>query len=706
MKQVLMKKGTVIVDEIPEPVASKGYVLVKVMYSCISAGTEISGVKSSGESIIKKALNPEYFKRGLQMLSERGIIQTRDIIKGKFEVGSPLGYSASGVVIEVGEGITDIQVGDHVACAGAGYANHAEFIEVPRNLIVKIPEGVGFKEASTVTLGVIAMQGIRRANITFGENVAIVGMGILGQLAAQICNAAGARVIAIDLDDRRLDIASKMGASRVLNPKTGKVVDEVIKITDGFGADAVIITAATNSSEPLAQAFQMSRRKGRVVLVGVVDMKINREDMYKKELDFLISTSYGPGRYDTNYEEKGVDYPFHYVRWTENRNMQEYLAMLARNKVNLDNIIERVYDIGQAPEAYEELKSSETKPLMVLLKYDEQAAIKDRKVQTNKEYQFKNETINVAIVGAGGFAKGMHLPNLQNLNSKYTIHAVMSRTGSNAKAIAVKYGAKYATTDYAEILNDTSVDLVMICTRHDLHAEYAIKAMKQGKAVFVEKPMALNQRQMEDVLKTIEETNMPYMVGFNRRFSKYAVEAKKHIDKRINPMIINYRMNAGFIPLDNWVHTEEGGGRIIGEGCHIVDLFNFFTGSEVDSVFVNKISPNNQAISNKDNIIASIKYKDGSICTLTYTAIGSKEYAKEYCEIFFDGKTIVIDDYKKITGYGVNVVKLDSATSQKGQLEELVEFEKSIRSGAKYAIPIEQLEQTTKLSFIIDSELE
>ncbi|QZY55331.1 bi-domain-containing oxidoreductase [Crassaminicella profunda] len=704
MKQVLVKKGTTVVEDIPAPKVRKGNVLVQVMYSCISAGTEMSVVKASGGNIIQKAFrDPEKLKKGLNMIKEKGLLQTRSKVKSKVEEGKPTGYSASGVVIEVGEDIHDIKVGDRVACAGAKYAYHAEYIEVPRNLVVRIPENLDYKEASTVTLGSIAMQGVRRADVRFGENVAIIGLGILGQIASQIVSAAGARVIAIDLDDRRLSIAKDNGVKNIVNPHKCNVVDEVIKLTDGYGVDAVIITAATSSKEPLTQAFQMSKSKGKVVLVGVVGMEINRNDMYQKELDFLISTSYGPGRYDANYEEKGLDYPYHYVRWTENRNMQEYLKMIEEGKINLDNIIEKIYSIEEAEKAYEELKTGENNPLIVLLKYKEKVQKNvNRVVQVNKSFELKKDKINVAIIGAGAFAKDMHLPNLQKLNDIYTIYAICNRTGSSAKELASQYEAKYVTTDYKEILNDENVDMVMICTRHNQHAQISIEAMQKGKAVFVEKPMALNEEEMKEVLKTIEETNMPYMVGFNRRFSKYAVEAKKHIKDRINPMIINYRMNAGYIPLDHWVHTGEGGGRIIGEGCHIFDLFNYFTESEVESISVNSISPKTENISCRDNVVATLKYKDGSVCTLTYTSIGAKSYSKEYCEIYCDGKIIAIDDYKKIDGYGLKVANLSSKGSEKGQYEELIEFSKAIKEKRNYPIPIWQIEQTTRISFIIE----
>ena len=705
MKQVLIKQGQAIVSKIPAPVVSDNGVLVKVLYSCISSGTEIIGVTESGESIMKKAMKqPEKVKKALNMLKTQGL----DSVLGKVkEMDSPklTGYSASGIVIGLGKNVLDLKIGDKVACAGAGFANHAEFIDVPRSLVMKVPESLTMDLASTVTIGGIAMQGIRRADLRLGEIVAIIGMGILGQLSVQMLKASGCIVIGIDIDERRLNIAKETSCDYVINSSTDDVIKEVEKITESYGVDAAIITASANSNEVLSEAFNICRRKGKVVLVGVVGNEYKRDDMYKKELDFVISTSYGPGRYDPSYEEKCIDYPYAYVRWTENRNMEAYLRLVADNKIDLKLLIEKIYEIDKASEAYEDLRNSQNKPLIVLLKYNEEQQEVKRTIHIESEPFKKNEKINVAVIGAGGFAKSMHLPNLKKLNDIYNIYAIMSRTGINAKAIAEQYGAKYATTDYNEILNDPKVDMVLICTRHNLHGDMSIEAMKKGKAVFVEKPMALNKEEMEKVLKIIEETKVPYMVGFNRRFSKYACEVKKYIKDRINPMIINYQMNAGYIPLDHWVHTEEGGGRIIGEGCHIFDLFNYFTESKVVSISVDSINPRDKNISQRDNMVVIVKYEDGSLCTLTYTSIGNNSYPKEFCQIYFDGKIITIDDYKRINGYGVKLSNLQYKSPEKGQYEELKEFAKAIKSEERYNIPLWQLQQASEISYLVDKEV-
>lgn len=697
MKQVLLKKGTIYTAEVSKPQLEKDMVLVKTEYSCISAGTEMSGVTNSGTPLVKRVIeSPELFERGMKMLKERGIHDTWAVVKGKYEVGAPMGYSASGVVTESGTPM--FQPGDRVACMGVGYANHAGYLAVPKNLCVKIPANVSSEHASTAALGCIAMQGVRRADVKLGEFIVITGMGILGQLCCRFAAASGATVIATDYDRRRLDIAAENGAGYAIHAGSN-VIEEVKAITGGYGADSVIVTAATNSHELMSQSFQMCRRKGKVVLVGVAGMNLKREDMYQKELELLISTSYGPGRYDPSYEEAGIDYPYGYVRFTERRNLESYLRLMSEGKINISDMVERVFPAGEADQAYEALKAEQDRPLIVLLKYSEDT---EEKAETVKPggYNRPESVINVALCGAGGFAKGMHLPNMQKMQDKYRLYAVQSRTGSNAEAIAVKNQAEYSTTDYNKILNDPNIHMVMICTRHHLHAKMAVEAMRAGKAVFVEKPMALTMEELEMVSKAAEETGTPYMVGFNRRFSRYAAQAKQAVKDRKNPLLISYRMNAGYIPLEHWTQGEEGGGRIVGEGCHIIDLFSYFTDSEAESVSVNRISPATDHVSPQDNCVISVKYKDGSVCTLTYTGQGSKEYGKEYCEIFFDGKTIVIDDYKSMSGYGVKGKEIKTPGPEKGQFEELEAFYDSIMKGDGYPIPLWQLEQATRISLM------
>jgi len=709
MLQGIIKKGKALTIDVPAPQVGKGMVLIKVIFSCISAGTELSGLARSKKPLIQRAWEqPDKVKKVLDILRDEGFTVAYAKVKNKLESGTPIGYSISGIVIAVGDGISRFQPGDKVAAAGVGYAHHAEFVTVPENLVVKLPEKVSFEEASTVALGGIAIQGIRRANLQLGEFGVVFGAGILGLLTIQMLIASGIRTAVIDIDSRRLDIAKELGAELVINSNDENNVEKVLNWSDGYGADAVIFTASTQQNEPLSQCFRMTRKKGKVVLVGVSGPEIKREDIYSKELDFLISTSYGPGRYDTNYEEKGVDYPYAYVRWTENRNMKEYLRLVHSNHIKLDRLIEKTYPIEQIADAFECLSSQTPRPLIVLLQYGTSEEkplfpnISQQIIHVNTNYT-KKSVVNVAVIGTGGFATNMHLPNLARLKDKYSIYATMDRSAQQAKFVAEQYQAKYTTTNPDEILNDNQVDLVLITTRHDSHAEYCLKALQAGKHVFVEKPLAISQEELDKIKDFYAQgsASKPVLfVGFNRRFSKYLTEIKKHTDKRMNPLLIHYRMNAGLLPSDHWVF--ETGGRIIGEACHIIDTISFLTKSPIESVSVESITPTTDRYSPTDNKIVLLKYKDGSVACFEYFSVGSTEFGKEYMEVHFDGNTLVMDDYKSLKGYGLKINAIQTRTSQKGHFEELLALHDSITGkNPNWPIPLPELLQTTEITFLI-----
>lgn len=706
MIQAVVKKGRVVGERVPSPNVSDGCLLIKVVNSCISAGTEMSGVNESGKSLIKRAMEqPEQVKEVLNFMKSNGIQKTLARIRGTLEGGKPTGYSISGIVLAVGKGVEGYQPGDAVAAAGAGLANHAEFVDVPVNLVMPLPKGMDFAKASTVTLGGIAMQGVRRADLRLGEVCVVVGAGILGLLAQQMLQLSGVRTIVTDLDPARLKIASDLGAERVINPTQEDALAVVQSITGGYGADAVIFTAATGSSEPLSQAFKMCKKKGRVILVGVSGMEIKRGDIYQKELDFLISTSYGPGRYDSNYEEKGLDYPFSFVRWTENRNMTEYLRLVHSGAINLDPMINATFPVEQVEEAFSALNAPGQKPIMVILDYGNdgteaflQKNLGEKKISINTN-PTNAAKIRVAVVGVGGFATGMHLPNLSKLDQKFEIRAIYNRTGQKAKAVATQYGAAYATSDYQDLLNDKDLDLVMICTRHGNHAELALSALKAGKHVFVEKPLAITPEQLETIKAFYADgtDGKPVlMTGFNRRFSKYASEMATHTRKRSNPLLMHYRMNAGHIPYDHWVHDD--GGRIIGEACHIIDLMTYFTGSKLESLSFEELRGNDK-VQGTDNMSVLLKYEDGSIAHIDYFSCGSKQLSKEYLEVHFDDKSIVMDDYKSLKGYGVKVKELSSSISEKGQFEELEALHTCLKKGGAWPIALWDQLQTTEITF-------
>lgn len=707
MKQVIIKNGGAVVEKVPAPHCRPGCILIQVSYSCISVGTEMSGVTNSGLPLWKRALKqPDNVRKALKMVSTSGLSKTRSVVQGRLAAGSASGYSASGIVVAVGEGVEGFVAGNRVACAGAQCAHHAEYICVPENLTVLLPEAVDLDKASSVTLGAIALQGVRRFQPTLGEAVAVLGLGLLGQLTVQMLKANGCQVIGLDLDPHRLKIGGESGADQVFSPSNENSADQVMRLTNGYGADGVIITAATQSEEVLSSAFNMTRKKGRVVLVGDIPMNIKRAEIYKKELNFYISTSYGPGRYDQRYEENGMDYPLPYVRWTENRNMQAYLDLLARKKINLDHLINRVYSIDSAAEAYSDIKLRAPNPLMVLLKYRSDSD-PEQTVIINQEYR-EAGTPSLALIGAGSFAKAIHLPNLLKLKKKARLAAVMGRSGHNAQSVAKQFSAGYATTSLDKILTDNTINTVMIATRHDTHGDLTLRSLESGKHVFVEKPLTLNRHELEEIKKYYSKNYRKnlLLVGYNRRFSKYSRKVKKLLKNRSNPMIVNYRMNAGYIPRDSWVQKKEGGGRNLGEACHIYDLFNYLTDAKVISIDAKSIIPKTDHYLKNDNFSAIISYDDGSVCNLIYTALGNKEYPKEHMEVYVDGKVFVMEDYKSLKTYGRKTKGMSSKLSKKGQFEGLACFLDSIASGGDWPIPLWQLIQASEISLRVEEILE
>ena len=710
MKQVLVNKGKVVTENVPTPNASEGCLLIRTICSCISAGTEISTVKNSGTPLIKRALQqPDNVKKVFETVRSQGISKAYSKVKSEVDYGKPTGYSLSGIVNGIGDNVSGFKIGDRVTASGAGLANHAEFVDVPTNLVTKMPRTLSFEKASTVTLGAIAMQGVRRADLRMGEMAVVFGCGILGLLAIQMLKSSGIRIAAVDIDPSRLNLAKEFGAEFLVNPQNENSVRAINNWSGDNGADAVLFTAATNADEPLSESFRMCRKKGRVVLVGVVGMNIKRSDMYKNELDLLISTSYGPGRYDRNYEEKGLEYPYAYIRWSENRNLSEYLRMIEKGLIDLDPLISDIYKITNAPAAFESLKDKHNRPLMVVLKYGDpddnclQDSVSINKTIISSDIHKKDGAISYAIVGAGSFATNMHLPNLQNHTDKFNAYAILDRKGSKASNIAKQYGAVLATTNFDDILNDSNIDLIIITTRHDSHANFVLKALEAGKHVMVEKPLAARPSELDKIkafYKDGFEKKPVLFVGFNRRFSIYAREIKKHTDNRINPLFIRYRMNAGFISLDSWVH--EHGGRIVGEACHIIDLMTYFTGSKLETIYTESMNPLNDKFSDTDNKTIVLKYEDGSVCSIDYFAVGSKSFPKEYMEVHFDEKTIVLDDYKYLKGFGIKVKSHSQKYSQKGQSEEILQLYNSI-CGKNNFWPIDfwDIVQTTEATFAI-----
>jgi len=713
MKQVLIRQGRAVVEEVPVPQLEPGTVLVRVQYSCISSGTEISGIRRSGIPLWKRALErPANLTRLFKMATSEGVANTYRLMESKLSATTPIGYSAAGIVQEIGEGVDDLRPGDRVACAGSQCAHHAEIIRVPCNLTVPVPGNLDLALASTVTLGAIALQGVRRAQPSLGETFVVIGLGMIGQLTVQLLKANGCRVIGTDLDRTRIAMAAELGMYVGLHPDDGNEIEQVARMTDGIGADGVIIAAATPDNSVAATAFQLCRKKGRVVLVGDVGLSLNRADFYEKELDFFISASYGPGRYDRTYEEKGLDYPVAYVRWTENRNMSEYLKLVAEHRVLVAPMVSSTVPIGHAPSAYEAFDNVEQKPLAVVLSYpqDESATTGLSTIQNPKAKPASSTRIRIAVVGAGAFSKSMHLPTLNALADWYHIQAIASRTGPNALAIAKQYGANYATTDYSQVLNDHDVDAVLIATRHQMHAKMVLEALQAGKHVFVEKPLALTEAELDQIKQFFAATRVGsdapvLMTGFNRRFSCYAKKMHDVACHRTNPMILNYQMNAGHIPSGHWVHTEEGGGRNRGEACHIYDLLTYLTDSTVASVEARAIRPATAYYSSSDNFVATLTFADGSVATLTYTALGSREHPKEQCAVYMDGKVLVLEDYRRLSIAGGTDKGLDTRLPAKGHREALEAFACTLRQGGEWPIPLWQQVQASEIAIRVEHQL-
>lgn len=710
MKQLLVRKGVVTVSEVPAPCVGSRNVLVRVRHSCVSVGTEVSGIRTSALPIWKRALKqPHHAKRVLQLMRDQGFGRVFNRVAGMLNSGTPIGYSAAGQIIAVGDQVEGFVVGDIAACAGAGIASHAELIDVPVNLAVRLPVGLDTSLGCTVTLGSIALQGVRRAAPTLGETFVVLGLGVLGQITQQLLRANGVRVIGTDVDASRVELACSTGMPHGIDVSTTDLASRVRQLTNGYGADCAIVTAAgETNSEIVASAMRCCRRKGRVVIVGVVGLNLQRHEFYDKELDVLISCSYGPGRYDPVYEEQGQDYPLPYVRWTENRNMEEYLRLLAERRLDLLALKPEVYPLEKAPEAYAALQREGKKPMVVLLSYplDESAPVRTVALDASNTKRTAGR-IGVACVGAGGFAQTIHLPNLLKQRGQFEVRTICSRTGSNALSAARQFGAAKATTDFAEILHDPAIDLVVLCTRHDLHARMTLDALRAGKHVLCEKPLALSHAELEEIADFFADGADPkpvLMVGFNRRWSPAFERVKELLKGRASPVVAHYTMNAGYIPLDHWVHGPEGGGRNIGEACHIYDLFFALTDSECTDIQMLGIPSQGRQWARNDNFSASLSFSDGSICTLTYTAMGARGYPKERLQIFCEGRVIVLDDYKSVEVHGGRVKGWSGMVQDKGQEAELIALGKMINTGTPPGFITRQL-QVSRVTLEAESRL-
>lgn len=644
MLQVIQyqKSGIISVEHLPSPECPDNGVLVRNHYSLISAGTEKTTVAKAKSSLLQRARKqPEDVKLVLDFIKKEGIISTFKRIKNTLESYKPLGYSSAGEVIE--SRCKELQPGDLVACAGAGIANHAEIIAVPKNLVVKLPKGVIPEQACFATMGAIAMQGVRQAAPNVGEYIAVIGLGLLGNITVQILKAAGCHVAGLDIDSGLFATAQSCGCDETYMSDFSSI-PKLMEFTRGQGFDSVIITAGTSSNMPVELSMEIARKKGKVVVVGAVGMNIPRTHFYLKEIDFKISSSYGPGRYDPDYELKGIDYPYAYVRWTENRNMQSILDLIAMGKIQPDKLTSHIFDLENAPDAYSIIMGEKKESFTgIILKYKPKPNEILKTIQLSSPV--KNSNPAVGFIGLGTFAQNYLIPPLKAANVRMS--GVASSTPVNAKNAAKRNGFNFCTTDGNEIINDKDVDIIFCATRHDSHAKFVINAIKAGKPIFVEKPLAVNYYELKEIIDAYEKYSTPFMVGFNRRFSKAFKEIKQAVEGRNYPIIIHYRVNAGFIPKTHWVQSEEQGGRIIGEVCHFIDCMVYLTGSLPRQVYAKSVSGDNFAETNHDNVAITITFSDGSIGNIVYTANGGQKMPKEYCEVFASDRSYIMDNFEK-----------------------------------------------------------
>jgi len=698
MKQVLFDgKGKLLIEDVPAPAVPANGALVRVAYSLISSGTEAS-LASGGGSLLRKALSqPQLVANVARMALREGLSFTAGVVRDVARDWVEVGYSAAGTVVEVGPDAEGLQVGQRVACAGAGVANHAEFVAVPRNLITPLPEGLTLREAAFTTLGAIALQGVRRAEVSLGETVVVVGLGLVGQLTAQILNAAGCRVVGSDPIAGRRALAERLAGAQTIDPNAADPAQAVMALTGGQGADAVILCAATRSSEPVNQAFRMCRERGRVVMVGAMGMELDRTAFYNRELDFVISRAYGPGRYDRAYEEASVDYPFGHVRWTEGRNLAAFAQLLADGAVDVKALITGEYPIEQAGEAYTHAFDGGPDALAALLTYDhaEPAAPPERILRLRADAP-ATARVQIAVVGAGNFARAVHLPNLK-ASTQFEVRAVVSRGGVSAQRMAADAGAAYSATDLDAVLTDPDVDAVLIATRHHLHAEQAIAAARAGKHVFVEKPLGMTTAECQAIVEAVEEAGILLTVGFNRRFAPTSQALKAAVDATAGPKMVAYRVNAGPLPPNHWLLDPAlGGGRLLGEGCHFFDYVCWLVGAEPTHLTAQGVAAQGDALPH--DFVVTLSFPDGSVGTVIYSGLGDTTFGKDRIEVQAGGGMAVLDDFRALTVRGLPGGSTRSRAGEKGYRAQLANFGAALRGEGQLAVTAQDGLRATRIA--------
>lgn len=686
MKQVI-RKGfrDIIVDEVPDPVLASHHVLIRPVYSLISSGTETASIHQ--ESVLKEvAEKPSHLQTVWNAMKTAGPINTLVEVRAKFSEYGVLGYSGAGIVAEKHHTVADLQIGDRVAYGGEG-SGHAETILAGRNLVARVPESVPFEHACFATLGSIAMNSVRTAGVGLGDVVAVIGLGLVGQLVAQLVKLQGGVVIGIDLKPDRMELAHQLGVDHTVAGGPS-LLEAVNGITNGRGADCVIIAAAAKSVAPARQALEICRDRGRIVVVGAVMLDFPWNDMYLKEIQLFMSRAYGPGSYDAAYEKGGQDYPFSYVRWTENRNMEEFLRLVGQGSVRIKPLITHEYPLEQAATAYETILNPASGSLAVLLRYadQEQAFEPRRKVDAAPAKPSKGE-LGAGFVGAGNLARWAHLPNLKKAPG-VRIRALYSASGVRGKSYALRFGADYCCSDYEQVLKDDAVDFMVIASRNQHHFSQSLAALRAGKHVFVEKPMALTEDECRELAQAVSETGKQLTVGFNRRFAPYYKEQKKLVARRSGPAVINCRVNSPGISGSYWMADPEIGGAILGEACHFVDLMWWLLESEPVEVSAFSLPQDKKAPIGQNNMAATFRFADGSVANLTYSTVGSKTSGGERVEVFAEGLGVATEDFKRLTvSEGVRHTG-SKWFAEKGYGAQLDDFLRAIREGTPPGVTV------------------
>ena len=691
MKQIIqdLKKGDTILEEVPVPRVKSGTVLIQTTRTLVSLGTERMLVDFGKANLLQKAKQqPDKVKMVIDKIKTDGLRPTLDAVFNKLGQPLPLGYCNVGKVVAVGKGVIEFSIGDRVASNG----NHAEFVCIPKNLVAKIPDNVTDEEATFTVVGAIGLQGIRLLQPTFGETIVVVGLGLIGLITAELLLANGCNVIGFDFDPEKIRIAKEKGIIAV-NPREGTdQVKFVESYTNGIGADGVIITASNNSNEIISQSANMCRKRGRIVLVGVIGLDISRADFYLKEISFQVSCSYGAGRYDEEYEQKGHDYPIGYVRWTEKRNFEAVLNAISKKTLDVNSLITDRVPLDYYKKIYGDMSNS--KSIASILEYSSSDNQENTIQLMNKSFEGKKGVLG--IIGSGNFTSATILPKLKKCNAD--IKYIASSGGLSSTIMAKKYNIANSTSDYQKILKDEEVDLIIVTTQHHMHAKMTMEAINAGKSVYVEKPLALNEKELDEIIKNYNSKNINLSVGFNRRFAPLAKKMKKALGNSITPINIVATMNAGFIPKDVWVHDMEiGGGRIIGEACHYIDLCTYLTGSKVVSVCMNAMGLNPEE--NTDNTSILLKYENGSNAVINYFANGSKSYSKERVEVYSQERTLIMDNWRTLKGYGFKGFTSAKSPQDKGHFNQFQALVNQQKNGGESIIPFIEIVNTTRASF-------